>query len=69
MRRKARKEQGAWQMQGESVTRPEVSTLVYGDGRGKLTNNKLKARGWDREGFCTPPTLAGLRLRQCRLFA
>ena len=27
------------------------------------TNNKLKARSWDREGFCTPPVLAGLRLR------
>ena len=33
MRRKARKEQGAWQTQGKSRTRPEVSTLVYGDGR------------------------------------
>ena len=33
MRRKARKEQGAWQMQGTSQTRAEVSTLVYGDGR------------------------------------
>ena len=33
MRRKARKEQGAWQMQGKSLTRPEVSALVYGDGR------------------------------------
>ena len=26
---------GAWQMQGWSLTRPEVGTLVYGDGRGK----------------------------------
>ena len=46
MRRKARKEQGAWQMQGESQTRPGVSTLVYGDGRGKVNYNiNLKAEG------------------------
>ena len=26
------------------------------------TNNKLKTRSWESEGFCTPPPLAALRL-------
>ncbi len=39
-------------MQGQSQTRPEVSTLVYGDGRGKVNYNiNLKAEGLGATGF------------------
>ena len=62
MRRKARKEQGAWQMQGKNQTRPEVSTPVYGDGRGKVNFKiNLKAEGLGPTGFREVPVLAKSR--------
>ncbi len=39
-----------------------------GDGRGKLTNNKIKAKGFKYEACCKVPRLAGLRLADSFVF-
>ena len=54
-------EQGVGQRHCQRDARPEIKHVFIGDGRGKSSNNKLKARGWEISRSANPPPLAGFR--------